>query len=76
MFCIFIFSGFPTKGNFLIQDEDAKHEIMLPENCSSYGGTLTGSGCDANNYVPDVFFLSVLLFFGTYKKAIGDECTI
>jgi hypothetical protein len=35
------FSGFPTKGNFLIQDEDANHEIMLPENCSSYGGTLT-----------------------------------
>jgi hypothetical protein len=43
---------------------------MLPENCSSYGGTLTGSGCDANNYVPDVFFLSVLLFFGTFGIAV------
>lgn len=64
------FSGFPAKGKFLIQDEDAKHEIMLPENCSSYGGTLTGSGCDASNYVPDVFFLSVLLFFGTFGIAV------
>ncbi|XP_055331738.1 sodium bicarbonate cotransporter 3-like [Paramacrobiotus metropolitanus] len=35
-------------------------------NCKVNNGTLTGSGC---SYVPDVLFLSVILFFGTFVLA-------
>ena len=34
--------------------------------CEEFGGHLSGVWC---NYVPDVFFFSVLLFFGTYIMA-------
>lgn len=32
----------------------------------SLNGTLVGHGCELSKYVPDVFLLSILLFFGTF----------
>jgi sodium bicarbonate transporter 10 len=29
-------------------------------------GTLVGTGCDTPHYVPDVFLMSIVLFFGTF----------
>ena len=37
-----------------------------PHECEDNGGVLTGPGCD---HVADVFFLSVLLFLGTFTVA-------
>ena len=34
--------------------------------CSAMGGTPLTTGCDTPHYVPDAFFLSVLLFLGTF----------
>lgn len=51
------------------QDELSFFQFISPGNCSMYGGILTGSGCDSHLYVPDVFFLSVLLFIGTFTIA-------
>ncbi|KAL5006033.1 hypothetical protein ScPMuIL_017191 [Solemya velum] len=38
---------------------------LTVDNCTSYGGALAGGGCDVTGFVPDVFFLSLILFFGT-----------
>lgn len=40
------------------------------EDCLLYNGTLHGDGCEASHYYPDVFFLSLLLFIGTYVAAM------
>ncbi|KAK3577145.1 hypothetical protein CHS0354_037481 [Potamilus streckersoni] len=37
--------------------------------CVEMGGHLEGPGCYAKHYVPDVFFLSILLFIGTFALA-------
>lgn len=39
------------------------------EECTKFGGELIGEGCDTPHYVGDVFFLSVLLFLGTFVVA-------
>ncbi|KAK3083073.1 hypothetical protein FSP39_013225 [Pinctada imbricata] len=39
--------------------------------CAERGGTLLGSGCKEADYVPDVFFLSILLFLFTFGIAYG-----
>ena len=36
--------------------------------CTLLGGTLVGGGC-TDKYTPDVFFFSLILFFGTYTLA-------
>ena len=51
------------------KDEMSVYQFIAPTNCSLYGGILVGSGCDNSQYVPDVFFLSVLLFIGTFTIA-------
>ena len=38
-------------------------------NCSSVGGLLTGDTCDDQEYIPNVFFFSLILFFGTFILA-------
>ena len=42
---------------------------LSEEKCKEYNGTLVGDGCSRKDYVADVFFLSVLLFLGTYTVA-------
>lgn len=41
------------------------------DDCVANGGTLAGTGCGLPQYVPDVFFFSVLLFIGTIFIAIN-----
>jgi hypothetical protein len=43
-------------------------ESAAESQCSKLGGTITGETCQ-DNYVPDVFFFSVILFLGTYFLA-------
>ena len=43
---------------------------MLKE-CSAAGGVLLGDGCDNSQYVPDVFFFSLILFVGTFALALA-----
>jgi sodium bicarbonate transporter 10 len=33
-------------------------------------GTMMGDGCNTPHYVPDVFLMSVVLFFGTFVISI------
>ena len=42
---------------------------MLPDDCLDRHWKLEGDGCDSQ-YVPDVFFLSVILFLGTFGLAM------
>lgn len=44
---------------------------LSKDECLEFNGTLHGDGCDAPHYYPDVFFLSCLLFLGTYTIAMG-----
>uniref|UniRef100_A0A0L8G4E9 Anion exchange protein n=1 Tax=Octopus bimaculoides TaxID=37653 RepID=A0A0L8G4E9_OCTBM len=41
------------------------------DKCKKYGGVLIGLGCDFKPYVPDVFFLSTILFFGTFTISMA-----
>ncbi|XP_076087744.1 electrogenic sodium bicarbonate cotransporter 1-like [Mytilus galloprovincialis] len=43
----------------------ALHQFIAPSNCTLYGGILTGTGCDSSQS-PDVLFMSIVLFFGTF----------
>ncbi|KAL5005943.1 hypothetical protein ScPMuIL_017101 [Solemya velum] len=43
--------------------------ILTREECLKNEGILVGAGCDTPHYVADVFFLSVLLFLGTFTVA-------
>ncbi|KAG1685795.1 Sodium-driven chloride bicarbonate exchanger [Nymphon striatum] len=55
-----------VKNNSSILNGDFDPLVISKENCSSiYNGTMSGTGCDTL-YVPDVFLMSILLFFGTY----------
>jgi len=36
----------------------------------SYNGTMVGDGCNATQYVPDVFLMSIILFIGTFLLSI------
>ncbi|XP_062594759.1 electroneutral sodium bicarbonate exchanger 1-like [Saccostrea cucullata] len=40
-------------------------------NCTENGGFLGGKDCHPGDFVPDVFFFSVLLFLGTFTIAYG-----
>lgn len=40
-------------------------------NCTENGGFLGGRDCHPGDFVPDVFFFSVLLFLGTFTVAFG-----
>lgn len=44
---------------------------LTKEECLEYNGTLHGEGCEGSHYYPDVFFLSCLLFLGTYSMAMS-----
>lgn len=44
--------------------------ISDKKTCADYGGVAFGSGCDTVKWVPDVFFLSCLLFGGTFILAL------
>lgn len=66
--------GFPTLStseNLHLEDGNGSIQQIILANCSAYGGVLTGRGCDVTKYVPDVFFLSILLFLGTFGIAIA-----
>lgn len=42
---------------------------LTEDMCELYNGTMVGPDCGHHPYVADVFFLSVILFFGTYVIA-------
>ncbi|XP_056012278.1 sodium bicarbonate cotransporter 3-like isoform X2 [Ostrea edulis] len=42
---------------------------LSEEMCKLYNGTMVGPDCASHPYVADVFFLSIILFFGTYFLA-------
>lgn len=42
---------------------------LTEDMCELYNGTMVGPDCSHHPYVADVFFLSVILFFGTYVIA-------
>ena len=44
---------------------------LSEKECEEFGGVLIGSGCGAPHYIADVFFLSVLLFLGTFIISSG-----
>lgn len=44
---------------------------LTKEECTLTGGYLEGSGCATPQYVPNVFFFSCLLFFGTFALSTG-----
>ncbi|XP_064646373.1 sodium bicarbonate cotransporter 3-like isoform X2 [Lineus longissimus] len=44
---------------------------MTKEDCVAAGGVLDGPGCDTPVYYDNVFFFSLLLFFGTFVIATG-----
>ncbi len=43
-------------------------ENITRSQCEALGGHLTGHACP---YVPDIFFFSVILFFGTFALAFA-----
>jgi len=44
---------------------------LTRKECTKLSGSLVGSGCETPFYVPDVFFLSCLLFIGTFTLSMG-----
>ncbi|CAG2242298.1 SLC4A8 [Mytilus edulis] len=56
--------------NISVHDAGTINNSVLPAYCSEYGGNLTGSGCSDKMYEPNVFFMSCLLFLGTFGIAI------
>ena len=45
------------------------YSMMTIDECKKHNGTLVGDGCDIHKSFPDVFFLSILLFLGTFVIA-------
>ena len=46
-------------------------DSLSSKTCEKLGGDAIGSGCDTPLYVPDVFFLSCLLFLGTFALCMA-----
>ena len=44
--------------------------VLSANACITWGGELLGDGCYPPHYVSDVFFLSILLFLGTFGVAV------
>jgi len=47
------------------------YSLISKDECKKEGGKLIGSGCDTVVYHDNVFFLSILLFLGTFTVAWG-----
>lgn len=47
------------------------YSLFSKDDCKDEGGILLGSGCDTVVYHDNVFFLSILLFLGTFTVAWG-----
>lgn len=58
--------------NASIQDEypEIDWSSINKTTCLSYNATLTGPGCFTPQYVPDVFLMSIILFFGTFLLSV------
>ncbi|XP_071150027.1 electrogenic sodium bicarbonate cotransporter 1-like [Mytilus edulis] len=63
-------SAYERDFNISVHDAGTIKNSVLPAYCSEYGGNLTGSGCSEKMYEPNVFFMSCLLFLGTFGIAI------
>ncbi|XP_060556502.1 electrogenic sodium bicarbonate cotransporter 1-like isoform X2 [Ruditapes philippinarum] len=59
-----MYNVFNASGNMSWSD-------LNKEDCLMYNGTLHGEGCEESHYYPDVFFLSCILFIGTYALAMN-----
>nr|QTE04366.1 electrogenic Na+-HCO3- cotransporter 1 [Tridacna squamosa] len=57
--------------NMTNETDPGQHDEFNKTACLENNGTLVGDGCDAPHYYPDVFFLSCLLFIGTYLLAMN-----
>ncbi|XP_043287400.1 electrogenic sodium bicarbonate cotransporter 1 isoform X4 [Venturia canescens] len=56
--------------NIFSTRQDVNWTALDRVTCSKYNGTLFGEGCEAPNYVPDVFLMSIILFMGTFLLSI------
>ena len=59
----------PNENTFPVFHNGSLGSHFEYDNCTAVGGELSGSGCEAEKYVPDVFFFSFILFFATYILA-------
>ncbi|KRT82974.1 hypothetical protein AMK59_4163, partial [Oryctes borbonicus] len=70
------FSNFSSDCSCFINETiKADHpELDLPHfnktSCIGNNGTLVGDGCFTPRYVPDVFLMSIMLFFGTFAISV------
>lgn len=60
-----------TPRNEVITDNIPIPVAWALNNCTENGGFLGGIECHPGDFVPDVFFFSVLLFLGTFTVAYG-----
>lgn len=60
-----------TPRNEVITDNIPIPVAWALNNCTENGGFLGGVDCHPGDFVPDVFFFSVLLFLGTFTVAYG-----
>ncbi|KAK6166316.1 hypothetical protein SNE40_023043 [Patella caerulea] len=58
-----------TLNSTLYNDSSINWALLTKEECTKMNGTLVGPGCDTPVYIADAFFLSVLLFLGTFVIA-------
>lgn len=65
------FSGNETNFNDTNMTMFVNWTAMDNEVCKKDGGSLIGEGCDTPHYKADVFFLSIILFVGTFVIATG-----
>ncbi|XP_063240178.1 electroneutral sodium bicarbonate exchanger 1 [Bacillus rossius redtenbacheri] len=43
---------------------------LSDEECQQHNGTMFGRGCSGKYYIPDVFLMSIILFFGTFLISV------
>ena len=56
---------YDDRGDTVLLQTTLRNQTRIAK-CISEGGSLVGPGCNVPNFVPDVFFFSVILFLATY----------
>ncbi|XP_058802659.1 electroneutral sodium bicarbonate exchanger 1 isoform X2 [Phymastichus coffea] len=59
-----------TYNSYSSGNDKVNWSILDKATCQSYNGTLVGDGCVTQNYVPDVFLMSIILFMGTFILSV------
>ncbi|XP_065203094.1 sodium bicarbonate cotransporter 3 isoform X2 [Planococcus citri] len=63
---------FPPEDSQYLPDitESVNWTSLDKDACKSWNGTWSGQACDPATYVPDVFLMSIILFFGTFLISV------